>query len=61
MLEPLLQSKENYVRQGALIALSFVQIQQTTQTCSNVADFRKTLTKMITEKGEDNITKVNLI
>lgn len=58
LLQPLLQAKENYVRQGALIALSFVLIQQTHQTCDNVTEFRKTLTKMINEKGEDMITKV---
>lgn len=58
LLEPLLSAKENFVRQGALIALSFVLIQQTEQTCPKVADFRKNIMKMITEKGEDSITKV---
>jgi len=54
----LLQAKENFVRQGALIALSFVLIQHTESTCSNVVEFRKTITKTITEKSEDTITKV---
>ena len=58
-MEPLLSAKENFVRQGALIALSFVLIQQTEPTCPKVADFRKTIMKMITEKGEDSITKVD--
>jgi 26S proteasome regulatory subunit N2 len=57
-LEPLLSAKENFVRQGAVIALSFILIQQTEASCPKVADFRKTVTKMIVEKGEDSITKV---
>uniref|UniRef100_A0A914HYK1 26S proteasome non-ATPase regulatory subunit 1 n=1 Tax=Globodera rostochiensis TaxID=31243 RepID=A0A914HYK1_GLORO len=61
LLEPLLQAKENYVRQGALVALSFVLIQQTASTCPKVVDFRKTLVKMISEKGEDTITKFGAI
>ncbi|CAK5084131.1 unnamed protein product [Meloidogyne enterolobii] len=60
-LEPLLQAKENFVRQGALIALSFVLIQHTESTCSNVVEFRKTITKTITEKSEDTITKFGAI
>lgn len=60
-LEPLLQAKENFVRQGALIALSFVLIQHTSSTCSNVVEFRKTITKTITEKSEDTITKFGAI
>lgn len=57
-MEPLLSAKENFVRQGALLALSFVFIQQNTTTCAKVGDFRETIMKMITEKGEDSITKV---
>jgi 26S proteasome regulatory subunit N2 len=61
LLEPLLSAKENFVRQGALIALSFVFVQQTEPTCPKVADYRKTIMKMITEKGEDSITKFGAI
>ncbi|KAL3108381.1 hypothetical protein niasHT_015303 [Heterodera trifolii] len=61
LLEPLLQAKENYVRQGALVSLAFVLIQQTTSTCPKVADFRKTLIKMVGEKGEDTITKFGAV
>jgi hypothetical protein len=60
VLEPLLSAKENFVRQGAVIALSFILIQQTEAGCPKIADFRKTVTKMIVEKGEDSITKVSL-
>ncbi|KAF8386322.1 hypothetical protein PRIPAC_75464 [Pristionchus pacificus] len=61
VLEPLLQAKDNFVRQGALIALSFIYIQQTEASCPKVAEFRKTLTKVITEKGEDSMTKFGAI
>ncbi|KAK0403987.1 hypothetical protein QR680_017225 [Steinernema hermaphroditum] len=61
LLEPLLAAKENFVRQGAIIALSFILIQQTEPTCSKVVEYRKTLNKMITEKGEDSITKFGAI
>ncbi|KAI6191898.1 26S proteasome non-ATPase regulatory subunit 1 [Aphelenchoides bicaudatus] len=61
ILEPLLSAKENFVRQGAVIALSFILIQQTEAGCPRVADFRKTVTKMIVEKGEDVITKFGAI
>ncbi|VDN00722.1 unnamed protein product [Thelazia callipaeda] len=61
LLEPLLNAKENFVRQGAVIALSFILIQQTDAICPKVNEFRKTLTKMITEKGEDSITKLGAI
>jgi hypothetical protein len=57
----LLQAKENYVRQGAFIALSFVLIQQTAPTCENVVEFRKNIMKIINEKGEDTITKVKVL
>lgn len=61
LIEPMLQAKENFVRQGALIALSFVLIQHTASTCNNVVGFRKNIMKMITEKGEDTITKFGAI
>ncbi|VDK65489.1 unnamed protein product [Gongylonema pulchrum] len=57
----MLSAKENFVRQGAVIALSFILIQQTDAICPKVSEFRKTLTKMITEKGEDSITKFGAI
>ncbi|VDM38901.1 unnamed protein product [Toxocara canis] len=61
LLEPLLSAKENFVRQGAVIAMSFILIQQTDACSPKVNEFRKTLTKMITEKGEDSITKLGAI
>ncbi|KAK6024168.1 Proteasome/cyclosome repeat protein [Ostertagia ostertagi] len=61
LLEPLLSAKENYVRQGAVIALSFIYVQQTDVGCPKVGEFRKQLTKMTTEKGEDSMAKFGAI
>ncbi|EYB94779.1 hypothetical protein Y032_0167g122 [Ancylostoma ceylanicum] len=61
LLEPLLSAKENYVRQGAVIALSFIYVQQTDISCPKVGEFRKQLTKMTTEKGEDSMAKFGAI
>lgn len=36
LIEPLVTAKENYVRQGAVIALAFIMIQQTESTCPKV-------------------------
>ncbi|KAJ1373020.1 hypothetical protein KIN20_035346 [Parelaphostrongylus tenuis] len=61
LLEPLLSAKENYVRQGAVIALSFIYVQQTDVGSLKVGEFRKQLTKMTTEKGEDSMAKFGAI
>uniref|UniRef100_A0A158P7U3 26S proteasome non-ATPase regulatory subunit 1 n=1 Tax=Angiostrongylus cantonensis TaxID=6313 RepID=A0A158P7U3_ANGCA len=61
LLEPLLSAKENYVRQGAVVALSFIYVQQTDAGCLKVGEFRKQLTKMTTEKGEDSMAKFGAI
>ena len=37
LIEPLVSAKENFVRQGAVIALSFIHIQQTEATCPKVS------------------------
>ncbi|TKR80520.1 hypothetical protein L596_014583 [Steinernema carpocapsae] len=61
LLEPLLSARESFVRQGAAIALSFILIQQNESTCPRVVEYRKTLTEMITGKGEDSLTKFGAI
>ncbi|KAK6739437.1 hypothetical protein RB195_008117 [Necator americanus] len=61
LLEPLLSAKENYVRQGAVIALSFIYVQQIDVSCPKVGEFRKQLTKMTTEKGEDSMARFGAI
>jgi 26S proteasome regulatory subunit N2 len=60
LIEPLLQDKENFVRQGALIAMAILMIQHVEGSCANVVRFRKRLLEIITEKGEDTIVKVQL-
>ncbi|ETN84276.1 Proteasome/cyclosome repeat protein [Necator americanus] len=61
LLEPLLSAKENYVRQGAVIALSFIYVQQIDVSCPKVGEFCKQLTKMTTEKGEDSMARFGAI
>lgn len=39
-------AKENFVRQGAVLALSFILIQQTEASSSKVGEFRRVLTKV---------------
>jgi hypothetical protein len=46
------------IKIGALIALAFVLIQQSGPSCPAVVDFRKTVLKTATDKGEDSIVKV---
>ena len=36
LIEPLLNAKENFVRQGAVISLAFILIQQSEASCSKV-------------------------
>lgn len=51
-------AKENFVRQGGIIATSMVLVQQTNGICPSAGDYRNAFLKMIVEKGEDTITKV---
>ncbi|CAJ0948679.1 unnamed protein product, partial [Mesorhabditis belari] len=57
LIEPLLSAKENFVRQGAVIALALIQIQHTEATSPKIAELRKTFTKMASERGEDSMTR----
>ncbi|CAI4224018.1 unnamed protein product [Auanema sp. JU1783] len=57
LLQPLISAKENFVRQGAIIALSFILVQQTEATCPKVSEYRKAINKIITEKGEETLAK----
>ncbi|EFJ47427.1 26S proteasome regulatory complex [Volvox carteri f. nagariensis] len=58
LLEPMMSDPTDYVRQGALIAIALVLIQQPE---SRVAPFRKRLDKFITEKHEEVMCKMGAI
>lgn len=57
LLEPLLKDPTDFVRQGALIALSMVLIQQNETMNPKVANIRKTMQKVISDKHEDAMAK----
>ena len=56
LLEPLLSDTVDFVRQGALIAMSMVLVQQ-----PDVSSFRKYLDKFIGDKHEDTMCKMGAI
>jgi len=51
----------DYVRQGAFIALAMVLVQRSEKQEPEVAEFRKTLEKIIEDKHEDTMTKFGCI
>jgi hypothetical protein len=61
LLEPLLADKETYVRQGVVIALSFIMVQQNDVLCPRMSGFRDKLTKIVAEKTEDSIVKFGAV
>ncbi|KAI3942681.1 hypothetical protein MKW92_028557, partial [Papaver armeniacum] len=61
LLEPLTSDVVDFVRQGALIAMTVVMI-QTSKTCdSRVGSFRRQLEKIILDKHEDTMSKMGAI
>ncbi|XP_060078648.1 26S proteasome non-ATPase regulatory subunit 1-like [Ylistrum balloti] len=61
LLEPMTNDPVNYVRQGALIALALVIIQQNEVTCSKVNNFRALFTKIVADKHDDVMAKFGAI
>jgi 26S proteasome regulatory subunit N2 len=57
LLEPLLKDPTDFVRQGALIALAMVLIQQNEAMNSKVGSIRKTMQKIISDRHEDAMAK----
>ncbi|KAK9262293.1 armadillo-type protein [Lipomyces tetrasporus] len=57
LLEPMLKDPTDFVRQGALISLAMIYIQQNEKTAPKVASVRKTFAKVISEKHEDAMAK----
>ncbi|KZF26197.1 26S proteasome regulatory subunit Rpn2 [Xylona heveae TC161] len=57
LLEPMLKDPADFVRQGALISLSLIMIQQNEAMNPKVATIRKTLSKVISDRHEDAMAK----
>jgi 26S proteasome regulatory subunit N2 len=57
LLEPMMKDPTDFVRQGALIALSMIMIQQNEVMNPKVATIRKTLKKVVGDRHEDAMTK----
>ncbi|KAI9713742.1 MAG: hypothetical protein M1812_006580 [Candelaria pacifica] len=57
LLEPMVKDPTDFVRQGALIALSMIMIQQNEAMNPKVASIRKTLQKNIGDRHEDAMAK----
>ncbi|KAL9003404.1 MAG: hypothetical protein Q9188_003730 [Gyalolechia gomerana] len=57
LLEPMIKDPTDFVRQGALISLSMIMIQQNEAMNPKVGTIRKTLLKAISDRHEDAMTK----
>ncbi|RAH82770.1 26S proteasome regulatory complex, non-ATPase subcomplex, Rpn2/Psmd1 subunit [Aspergillus japonicus CBS 114.51] len=57
LLEPMLKDSTDFVRQGALIALAMVLVQQNEAMNPRVSTLRKTMMKMIGDRHEDAMAK----
>ncbi len=57
LLEPMIKDPTDFVRQGALIALSMIMVQQNEAMNPKVGIIRKTLQKAIGDRHEDAMTK----
>jgi 26S proteasome regulatory subunit N2 len=57
LLEPMMKDPTDFVRQGALIALAMIMIQQNEVMNPKVGAIRKTLKKVVGDRHEDAMTK----
>ncbi|PSN69845.1 26S proteasome regulatory complex, non-ATPase subcomplex, Rpn2/Psmd1 subunit [Corynespora cassiicola Philippines] len=57
LLEPMMKDSTDFVRQGALISLSMIMVQQNEAMNPKVATIRKTLMKVIGDRHEDAMAK----
>ena len=57
LLEPMMKDPSDFVRQGALIALAMIMIQQNEVMNPKVTTIRKTLRKVVGDRHEDAMTK----
>jgi len=61
MLEPLTSERVDFVRQGAMLALSMILIQHNDQMAPKSSRIRKNFDKIIGEKHEGPLTKFGAI
>lgn len=57
LLEPMLKDPTDFVRQGALISMAMILVQQNEQMNSKVTQIRKTFESVVTDKHEDAMAK----
>jgi 26S proteasome regulatory subunit N2 len=57
LLEPMIKDPTDFVRQGALISLAMIMVQQNEVMNPKVASIRKTLKKIVSDRHEDAMTK----
>ncbi|KAK2623570.1 hypothetical protein QTJ16_007124 [Diplocarpon rosae] len=57
LLEPMTKDPTDFVRQGALISLAMIMVQQNEVMNPKVAEIRKTLKKIVSDRHEDAMTK----
>ncbi|PUU77052.1 armadillo-type protein [Tuber borchii] len=57
LLEPMIKDPTDFVRQGALISMAMILVQQNDQMNPKVASLRKTFEGMVGEKHEDAMAK----
>ncbi|PSR78065.1 26S proteasome regulatory subunit rpn2 [Coniella lustricola] len=57
LLEPMMKDPTDFVRQGALISLAMIMVQQNEVINPKVAAIRKTLKKVVGDRHEDAMTK----
>jgi 26S proteasome regulatory subunit N2 len=57
LLEPMIKDPTDFVRQGALISLAMIMVQQNEAMNPKVASIRKTLKKIVGDRHEDAMTK----
>ncbi|ORX92498.1 26S proteasome regulatory subunit rpn2 [Clohesyomyces aquaticus] len=57
LLEPMMKDSTDFVRQGALISLAMIMVQQNEAMNPKVATIRKTLAKIVADRHEDAMAK----
>ncbi|KAL1616495.1 proteasome regulatory particle base subunit [Diplodia seriata] len=57
LLEPMMKDSTDFVRQGALISLAMIMVQQNESMNPKVATIRKTLQKVVGDRHEDAMAK----